>query len=78
MDALDLEVGEVLAILGPNGAGKSTLLRALAGLGLLGLVVWTLLFATGSGWTQRPRDAPGPAVHPIPWPRCPRTLYPIL
>ncbi len=30
--ALDLCVGEVLAILGPNGAGKSTLLRSLAGL----------------------------------------------
>jgi ABC-type sugar transport system ATPase subunit len=32
VDALDLEVGGVLAVLGPNGAGKSTLLRSLAGL----------------------------------------------
>jgi tungstate transport system ATP-binding protein len=30
--ALDLRVGEVLALMGPNGAGKSTLMLALAGL----------------------------------------------
>lgn len=32
VQALELHLGQVLAILGPNGAGKTTLLRALAGL----------------------------------------------
>lgn len=33
VDALEVAVGETLAVLGPNGSGKSTLLRALGRLG---------------------------------------------